>query len=68
VHVGKLVEGRTGSERAPVVVGHDERQLRRGPDGDGNKNTATTLVRQLKGEVEELKEATVELRASWRRY
>ena len=53
-----------GSERAPVVVGHDERQLRRGPDGDGNKNAATTLVRRLNGKVEELKEATVELRAS----
>ena len=62
------MEGRKGSERAPVVVGHDERQLRRGSDGDRNKNAATTLVHRLNGEVEELKEAMVELWASWRRY
>ena len=30
------------------------------------KNTATTLVCWTNGEVEELKKATVELRASWR--
>ena len=30
------------------------------------KIAATTLVRQLNGEVEKLKEATVDLRASWR--
>ena len=41
-------------------------QLRRGPDGGGNGNVATTLVLRLNSEVDELEEATVELWVSWR--
>ena len=41
-------------------------QLRRGPDGNGNENVATTLVLQLNGEVAELEKVMVELWVCWR--
>ena len=42
------MEGRKGSERAPVVVGHGELQLLRGPDDGGNDNVATTEAGRLR--------------------
>jgi len=58
-------EAREGRERL-CCASHGELQLRRGTAAAETKNTATTLVRRPNGEVEELKEATVELQASWR--
>ena len=59
------MEGRKGSERAPMVVGHGELQLLRGPDGGGNKNAASTLTLRLNSEVDELKETMMELWLEW---
>ena len=52
-----------------MVVGHGELDLWRGAAAE-TTNAATTLVHRPNGEVEELKEAMVELRvvcAEWRR-
>ena len=48
--MGKLMKGRKGSQRALVVVGHGELQLRQGPDDGGNDNAATPEVGRLRGD------------------
>ena len=63
--MGELREGRKGSERASVVVGHGELQLRRASDGGGNDNAATTEVRQLCKDDDVIEELKAELWARW---
>ena len=63
--MGKLREGRKGSERALVVVGHDELQLRRVSDGGGNDNAATPEVGRLHGYDDVIEELKAELWARW---
>jgi len=59
------MEGRKGSERAPVVVGHGELQLRRASDDNGNDNAATPEVGWLCGDDDMIEELKVELWVRW---
>ena len=63
--MGKPREDRKGSERAPVVVGHGELQLRRGPDDDGNDNAATTEAGRLRGDDNVIEELNAGLWVRW---
>ena len=63
--MGKPREDRKGSERAPVVVGHGELQLRRASDGGGNDNADTPEIGQLRGDDDMIEELKAELRARW---
>ena len=57
-------EAREGRERL-CCASHGELQLWRGTVAAETKIAATTLVRRPNSEVEKLKEATVDLWASW---
>ena len=63
--MGKLREGRKGSERASVVVGHGELQLRRASDDGGNDNAATPEVGRLRGDDNMIEELKAELWVRW---
>ena len=63
--MGKLREGTKESERAKVVVSHDELQLWRGPNGGGNDNAATPKVRQLRRDDDMIEEIKVGLWETW---
>ena len=63
--MGKLMKGRKGSQRALVVVGHGELQLRRASDGGGNDNADTPEIGQLRGDDDMIEELKVELWVRW---